>query len=434
MRSTIHRVHARQILDSRGNPTVEVDVELASGAHGRAAVPSGASTGSHEAVELRDGTSAWMGKGVSRAVANVNEEIAQALHDVVISDHADLDARLIELDGTSNLGRLGANAVLGTSLAAARALASDAHQPLWRWLHDAYAIDAAPTLPVPMLNVINGGEHANNAIDVQEFMILPHGFDVFGDALQAAVTVFHQLKRDIDARGLSTAVGDEGGFAPDLGSSTDALDLLVHAIEAAGYQPGDQISIALDVAATELYRDGRYHLPGEGVELDGAGIVDLYAEWADRAPIISIEDGASEDDWATWKLLTERLGSRLQLVGDDVFVTNAERLATGIDEHVANALLVKVNQIGTLRDTVAAMRLATDNGYANVMSHRSGETEDAIIADLAVGTGCGQIKTGAPSRSDRVAKYNQLLRIAEQLGDDATFAHPFATAAAEAHR
>jgi enolase len=430
--STIRRVHARQVLDSRGNPTVEVDVELEGGARGRAAVPSGASTGTHEAVELRDGGDAWMGKGVSKAVANVNGEIAQAIVSADAADHAAIDARLIELDGTPNKGRLGANAILGVSLALARALAASEDREVWSWLRDAYSITEPATLPVPMLNVINGGEHANNAIDVQEFMIVPHGFGTVSEGLHAAVRVFHQLKKTIDARGLSTAVGDEGGFAPDFGSNVEALDVLVESIGAAGYDAGSQISIALDVAATELFRDGRYHLPGDGTTLDADGIVSMYESWMERAPIVSIEDGTSEDDWDGWKLATERLGSKLQLVGDDLFVTNPERLQRGLDAGVANSMLVKVNQIGSLSETIAAMRLGAAAGYTNVMSHRSGETEDPIIADLAVGTGCGQIKTGAPSRSDRVAKYNQLLRIEEQLGSDATYATPFERAAAGA--
>jgi enolase len=432
--STIRRVHARQILDSRGNPTVEVDIELDGGIRGRAAVPSGASTGTHEAVELRDGGDAWMGKGVSRAVANVNGEIAAALVGVDATDHAAIDRLLLELDGTPNKGRLGANAILGVSLSLARALAASQGREVWEWLRDSYDITEPAVLPVPMLNVINGGEHANNAIDVQEFMVVPHGFATFSEALEAADRTFHVLKRTIDKRGLSTAVGDEGGFAPDLGSNVEALDLLVEAIGAAGYEPGTQISIALDAAATEFYRDGRYVMAGDGTSLDAEGIVAMYEAWMERAPIVSIEDGTSEDDWDGWKLATERLGGRVQLVGDDLFVTNPERLQRGLDAGVANSMLVKVNQIGTLSETIAAMRLGAASGYTNVMSHRSGETEDAIIADLAVGTGCGQIKTGAPSRSDRVAKYNQLLRIEEQLGDGATYARPFERAAAASTR
>jgi enolase len=430
--STIRRVHARQILDSRGNPTVEVDIELDGGVRGRAAVPSGASTGTHEAVELRDGGDAWMGKGVSRAVANVNGEIAAALVGVVADDHAAIDRMLLELDGTPNKGRLGANAILGVSLSLARALATSQGREVWEWLRDSYEITEPAVLPVPMLNVINGGEHANNAIDVQEFMVVPHGFATFSEALEAADRTFHVLKRTIDQRGLSTAVGDEGGFAPDLGSNVEALDLLVEAIGAAGYEPGTQISIALDAAATEFYKGGRYVMAGDGTSLDADGIVAMYEAWMERAPIVSIEDGTSEDDWDGWKLATERLGARMQLVGDDLFVTNPDRLQRGLDAGVANSMLVKVNQIGTLSETIAAMRLGAASGYTNVMSHRSGETEDAIIADLAVGTGCGQIKTGAPSRSDRVAKYNQLLRIEEQLGASATYARPFERAAAAA--
>ena len=432
MSPIIRHVHGRQILDSRGNPTVEVEVELEGGARGRAAVPSGASTGSHEAIELRDGGDRWLGKGVTKAVANVNGPIAKALVGTSGGDHAAIDRRLIELDGTPNKASLGANAILGTSLALARALAASGGFELWEWLRRSYAFEAPATLPVPMLNVINGGEHANNAIDVQEFMIVPHGFENFTEAMQGATRTFHGLKQLIDKRGLSTAVGDEGGFAPDLGSSIEALDLLVEAIEGAGFEPGRDISIALDVAATELYRDGAYHLPGDGSVLDAEGIVSMYETWADRAPIVSIEDGASEDDWAGWKLLTERLGARMQVVGDDLFVTNPLRLQQGIDQGIANAMLVKVNQIGTLSETIDAMNLGVRAGYRNVMSHRSGETEDPIIADLAVGTGCGQIKTGAPSRSDRVAKYNQLLRIEESLAGDATYARPFEHAGATA--
>ncbi|MCW2922922.1 MAG: phosphopyruvate hydratase [Thermoleophilia bacterium] len=432
--STIRRVHARQVLDSRGNPTVEVDVELEGGARGRAAVPSGASTGTHEAVELRDGGTAWAGKGVGKAVANVDGEISAALVGTDATDHAAVDRTMIELDGTPNKGRLGANAILGVSLALARALAAQSGLEVWEWLREAYGITDPAVLPVPMLNVINGGEHANNAIDVQEFMVVPHGFDTFSEGLQAAVRVFHQLKKDIDARGLSTAVGDEGGFAPDLGSNVEALDLLVEAIGRAGYDAGTQVSIALDAAATEFFKGGRYEMAGDGTSLDAEGIVAMYESWMERAPIVSIEDGTAEDDWDGWRLATDRLGAKIQVVGDDVFVTNPERLQRGIDAGVANSMLVKVNQIGSLSETIAAMRLGQAAGYTNVMSHRSGETEDPIIADLAVGTGCGQIKTGAPSRSDRVAKYNQLLRIEEQLGDRAVYARPFDRAVAGAGR
>jgi enolase len=426
---TIRRVYARQVLDSRGNPTVEVEVTLADGTMGRAGVPSGASTGSHEAVELRDGGEAWGGKGVTHAVANVNGEINDALSGRDASDHATVDRVLIELDGTPNKGRLGANAILGTSLALARALAAASGQQLWEWLGGAYEGAAAPAMPVPMLNIINGGEHANNGLDVQEFMVVPHGFPTYSEALRAGVQVFHTLKQRLDSLGHSTAVGDEGGFAPGLASNHEALELLVDAIERAGYEPGGQVAIALDVAATEFYRDGAYHFAGDGVTLDAAEVVDRYEQWVRQAPIVSIEDGMSEDDFAGWKQLTDQLGGEIQLVGDDLFVTNTQRLRTGIDQGMANALLVKVNQIGTLSETIEAMNIAAAAGYRNVMSHRSGETEDPIIADLAVGTACGQIKTGAPSRSERVAKYNQLLRIEEALGDRATFRSPYATAA-----
>ncbi len=431
MSHTIASVHGRQLLDSRGNPTVEVDVVLEDGSMGRAAVPSGASTGSHEAVELRDGGDAWMGKGVATAVANVNTRIADALRGHVTSDHASVDALLRDLDGTPNKAVLGANAVLGTSLALARAMAASSGLPVWHWLRDAYGITRPVTLPVPMLNIINGGEHANNGLDVQEFMIVPHGFSTFTDALHAAVRVFHTLKGQLDRMGHSTAVGDEGGFAPGIASNREALELLVAAIEAAGYEPGAQMSIALDVAATEFFSDGVYRFAGDGTDLDAAGVVELYAEWASIAPIVSIEDGMSEDDFDGWKQLTSRLGAQMQLVGDDLFVTNPARLKMGLERGIANAMLVKVNQIGSLSETIDAMNIAWDAGYRNVMSHRSGETEDSIIADLAVGTSCGQIKTGAPSRSDRVAKYNQLLRIEESLGAEAVYASPFTAASAQ---
>ena len=427
MGSTITSVIGRQILDSRGNPTVEVDVVLSSGVRGRAAVPSGASTGSHEAVELRDGGTAWGGKGVSLAVAHVNGEIAAELVGKPAADLPSLDAAICALDGTPNKARLGANAILGASLALARAFAADAGIETWQWLAEAYEPVGPMTLPVPMLNVINGGEHANNGLDVQEFMIVPHGFSTFSEGLEAAVRTFMVLKQRLDDAGHSTAVGDEGGFAPDLPSNSDGLDFLVDAIERAGFDLGTQISIATDVAATEFYRDGRYHI--DGAELEAEELIDVYASWVDRAPIVSIEDGCSEDDFDGWKALTQRLGGRLQLVGDDLFVTNTDRLQLGIDQGMSNAMLVKVNQIGTLSETIAAMRLAHEAGFSNIMSHRSGETEDSIIADLAVGTGCGQIKTGAPSRSDRVAKYNQLLRIEAALGADAHYASPFASVA-----
>jgi enolase len=411
--TAVARVHARQILDSRGNPTVEVDVELESGATGRAAVPSGASTGVHEALELRDGGEAWGGKGVSRAVGKVNGEIAGAVRGIDAGDQRALDERLIELDGTPNKGRLGANAILGVSLASAKAAAAERGVSLFRYL----AGEDARTLPVPMLNVINGGAHAQNSIDLQEFMLVPAGAETFAEALRVGAEVFHALRGLLHERGLATAVGDEGGFAPDLGSSEEAIEAVLEAAERAGHR--DRVAIALDPAATELYRDGRYVF--EGREEDGEGMIGFWDELASRHPIVSIEDGLAEDDWTTWRALTERLGGRLQLVGDDLFVTNAERLRRGIMENVANAILIKVNQIGTLTETLDAMALAREAGYACVMSHRSGETEDTTIADLAVATGCGQIKTGAPSRTDRVAKYNQLLRIEEELGDRAVY-------------
>ncbi len=411
--SAIARVHGRQILDSRGNPTVEVDVELSSGARGRAAVPSGASTGVHEAVELRDGGDAFGGKGVTRAVANVDGEIASAIAGREADDQRGLDDLLCELDGTPNKGRLGANAILGVSLAVAKAAAADADVPLYRHLGG----DEARTLPVPMLNVINGGAHADNSIDLQEFMVVPVGASTFAGALRIGAEVFHSLKAVLHGRGLSTAVGDEGGFAPDLGSSEEAIAAILEAAEAVGHR--DAVAIALDPASTEFFADGLYRF--EGREMDGAGMADFYADLARRFPLVSVEDGVAEDDWDAWRGLTESTGDRLQLVGDDLFVTNVDRLRRGIDEGVGNAILIKVNQIGTLTETLDAIALARDNGYAAVMSHRSGETEDTTIADLAVATGVGQIKTGAPSRSDRVAKYNQLLRIEEELADAAVY-------------
>ncbi len=411
--SAIARVHARQVLDSRGNPTVEVDVQLESGALGRAAVPSGASTGVHEALELRDGGSAWGGKGVTRAVANANGEIAEAVRGSDAGDQRALDELLIELDGTRNKGRLGANAILGVSLAAAKAAAADADVSLFRHLGG----DEAHILPVPMLNVINGGAHAQNSIDLQEFMLVPAGAETFAEAMRVGAEVFHALKALLHERGFSTGVGDEGGFAPDLGSSEEAIEAVLEAAGRAGHR--DRVAIALDPAATELYEDGRYRF--EGREEDGEGMIGFWEELSGRFPIVSLEDGLAEDDWSTWRALTERLGGRLQLVGDDLFVTNGERLRRGITENVANAILIKVNQIGTLTETLDAMKLARESGYACVMSHRSGETEDTTIADLAVATNCGQLKTGAPSRSERVAKYNQLLRIEEELGDRAFY-------------
>ena len=413
--SAIAAVHGRQILDSRGNPTVEVDVRLESGATGRAAVPSGASTGQFEAVELRDGGDAWRGKGVARAVANVNGELAEALHGLDPGDQRALDRALIELDGTPNKARLGANAILGCSLAAARAAAADAGVPLYRSVGG----EEARVLPVPMMNVVNGGAHAENRLDFQEFMVVPAGAETFAEALRVGDEVFHALHDLLRERGLATAVGDEGGFAPDLPSTEAAIEAVLEAAERAGHR--ERIAIALDPAATEVFDDGVYRLPGEGRELDTGGLVGLWAELAERFPIVSIEDGLAEEEWDGWRLLTERLGDRIQLVGDDLFVTNVERLRRGIDSGVANAILVKVNQIGTLTETLDAIELARSAGYAAVMSHRSGETEDTTIADLAVATGCGQIKTGAPSRSDRVAKYNPLLRIEEELGDRAEY-------------
>jgi enolase len=415
--SQIERVRARQILDSRGNPTVEVEVGLRTGAHGRAAVPSGASTGEFEATELRDGGERWQGKGVTRAVANVNGEIAQALIGVDAADQQALDGALIELDGTPNKSRLGANAILGASLAAAHAQADEEGLPLWRYLGG----ESARVLPVPMMNVLNGGAHADNKVDFQEFMIVPCGARSFSECLRMGSEVFHALKRTLHERGLATAVGDEGGFAPDLSSNEEALKMLMAGIQAAGYRPGEEIAIALDPAASEIYHDGAYVLEHEGRTLSSAELSDYWADLAARYPIVSIEDGMDEEDWEGWKTLTERVGAGLQLVGDDLFVTNTERLRRGIELGVANSILIKVNQIGTLTETLQAIAMAREAGYTAVMSHRSGETEDVTIADLAVATGCGQIKTGAPSRSDRVAKYNQLLRIEEQLGAAAEF-------------
>jgi enolase len=415
--SQIDYVHARQILDSRGNPTVEVELSLSSGAWGRAAVPSGASTGEYEATELRDGGSEWMGKGVSRAVDNINGEIATAVRGMDASGQAALDRTLIALDGTPNKSRLGANAVLAVSLAAAHAAAAEQRLPLWRYLGG----DSAHVLPVPMMNVLNGGAHADNRVDFQEFMIVPVGAPSFSEGLRMAVEVFHRLKSTLRSRGLSTAVGDEGGFAPDLESNAQPLEILSEAISAAGYTPGDEVAIALDPAVSELNRDGTYVLAHEGRSLSADELVAYWAELATRFPIISLEDGMAEDDWDGWKALTARLGRTVQLVGDDLFVTNTNRLKRGIESGVANSILIKVNQIGTLSETLAAIRVARDAGYSAVMSHRSGETEDVTISDLAVATGCGQIKTGAPSRSDRVAKYNQLLRIEEALGREAVY-------------
>jgi len=415
--SEIQLVHARQIIDSRGNPTVEVEVGLKSGAAGRAAVPSGASTGEHEAVELRDGGEAFGGKGVSRAVANVNGEIRDAVTGVDAADQPALDRTMIDLDGTSNKGRLGANAILGVSLAAAKAVAAEEGTSFWRYLGG----EGAHVLPVPMMNVLNGGAHADNKVDFQEFMVIPVGFSSFSEALRGGIEVFHALKRTLHQRGLATAVGDEGGFAPDLQSNEAALEVLMAGIAAAGYTAGEEIAIALDPATSEIEQDGSYVLEHEGRTLSADEMAAYWAEMADRYPILSIEDGMAEEDWDGWRTLTERLGDSVQLVGDDLFVTNSERLREGIERGVGNSILVKVNQIGTLTETLDAMNTAETAGYSAVMSHRSGETEDVTIADLAVATGCGQIKTGAPSRSDRVAKYNQLLRIEEALGADATY-------------
>jgi len=416
--TAIASVHARQILDSRGNPTVEVDVTLADGSMGRAAVPSGASTGAHEAVELRDGDkSRWGGKGVTKAVAAVNGEIANAVVGREAEDQAGLDHAMIALDGTANKGRLGANAILGVSLANAKAAAKASGMPLYRYVGGA----EASLLPVPMMNILNGGVHADNGIDFQEFMVMPVGAPSFAEALRCGAEIFHALKGALHAAGLSTAVGDEGGFAPAVQSSREALDYIEKAVSTAGYALGKDVLLAVDCAASEYFRDGAYRMAGEGKTLSPAENTDFLADLAANFPIASIEDGMAEDDWAGWKLLTERLGDREQLVGDDLFVTNVTRLQQGIDDGIANSILVKVNQIGTLTETVDAVRLAHSNGYTAVMSHRSGETEDSTIADLAVALNCGQIKTGSLARSDRTAKYNQLLRIEEELGDAARY-------------
>lgn len=416
--TAIATIVGREILDSRGNPTVEVDVVLTNGAFGRAAVPSGASTGAHEAHELRDGGTRYGGKGVRKAVEAVNGEIRKSLTGVDAGDQRGIDARLCKLDGTENKKRLGANAILGVSLATAKAAARDKSEPLYRYVGGA----GATLLPVPMMNILNGGMHADNPIDFQEFMIAPVGAPNFAEALRTGVEIFHALKAALKAAGHNTNVGDEGGFAPNLASTREALDFVMAAIKAAGYTPGEDVFIALDVAATELYAGGKYELKGEGRTLKPEEMVATYAELVANYPIYSIEDGMSEDDWNGWRALTEALGSRCQLVGDDLFVTNVARLKQGIDEGIANAILVKVNQIGSLSETLAAVQMAQDAGYAAVMSHRSGETEDTTIADLAVATNCGQIKTGSLARSDRVAKYNQLLRIEEELGKAARYA------------
>ncbi len=417
--STIYDVVGRTILDSRGNPTVEVEIRTEEGYLARAAVPSGASTGEHEAVELRDGREdMWLGKGVDEAVDHVNGPIADQLIGLDCREQAMIDGMLCELDGTSNKARLGANAILGASLAVAKAGAMSSELPLYRYVGGSRAL----VLPVPLMNILNGGAHADNNVDVQEFMVLPVGAATFADGLRWGAEIYHHLKKVLQAKGLATGVGDEGGFAPNLGSNAEALDLILTAIEKAGYAPGDDVVLALDVAASEFYKDGRYHLAGEGAEWSAEELTGYYAQLVDKYPLVSIEDGLHENDWEGWKALTAALGDKVQLVGDDLFVTNVERLQHGIDKGVANSILVKVNQIGTLTETLDAVETAHRAGYTSVMSHRSGETEDTTIADLAVACGCGQIKTGAPARSDRVAKYNQLLRIEEQLGEAGRYA------------
>jgi enolase len=415
--SSIERVHGREVFDSRGNPTVEVEVELDSGAVGRAIVPSGASTGAFEAVELRDGGDRLAGKGVLTAVGFVNGELADSVIGLDAIDQRTVDAELISTDGTDNKGRVGANAILGISLATAHAAAAELHVPLWRHVGGANA----HVLPVPMMNVLNGGEHADNSVDYQEFMLMPVGAASFSEAMHWGVETYHVLKKVLSDKSLSTGIGDEGGFAPDLGSNEEAVQLLIDAIERTGRTPGSDIAIAMDTASTEFYSAGVYDLASEGRKLNSDEMVAEFVSLCDKYPIVSIEDGMAEDDWDGWKTMTDELGSRIQLVGDDLFVTNSERLGRGIDTATANSILVKVNQIGSLTETLEAVDLATRNGYTAVMSHRSGETEDTTIADLAVATNCGQIKTGAPARSDRVAKYNQLLRIEEQLGEAAAF-------------
>ena len=417
--STIIDIRAREILDSRGNPTVEADVTLASGATGRAAVPSGASTGEHEALEMRDGDeSRYLGKGVRKAVANIEETIAPALHGMVATDQLGIDSAMLELDGTENKGKLGANSILAVSMAVARAAAADVGMPLYRYLGG----PLSRTMPVPMMNILNGGAHATNTVDFQEYMVVPVGATSFAEGLRMGAEVFHSLKKVLVKRGLSTGVGDEGGFAPDLKDDEEALKIIIEAIEKAKYAPGKEIALALDVAATELHKNGDYIFKkSKAGTRDASGMVELYAKWLDEYPIVSIEDGLSEDDWQGWEMLTRTLGERVQLVGDDLFVTNTERLAQGIERSVGNAILIKVNQIGTLTETLEAIEMARAAGYLSVISHRSGETEDTFIADLAVGTGAGQIKTGSASRTDRIAKYNQLLRIEEELGDAAEY-------------
>ncbi|TJY39564.1 phosphopyruvate hydratase [Cohnella pontilimi] len=414
----ISDVYAREVLDSRGNPTVEVEVVLESGAMGRAIVPSGASTGAYEAVELRDGDKdRYLGKGVLKAVDNVNEKIAPEIIGLDALDQVAIDRQMITLDGTPNKGNLGANAILGVSMAVARAAADALGVPLYAYLGGFNS----KTLPVPMMNIVNGGAHADNNVDVQEFMVLPVGLPTFREALRAGAEIFHSLKAVLKSKGLNTAVGDEGGFAPNLGSNEEALSTIIEAIEKAGYKPGEDVFLGMDVASTEFFKDGKYHLEGEGKSFTSAEFVDLLAGWVEKYPIISIEDGCSEDDWEGWKLLTDRLGDKVQLVGDDLFVTNTERLSTGIEKGIGNSILVKVNQIGTLTETFDAIEMAKRAGYTAVISHRSGESEDSTIADIAVATNAGQIKTGAPSRTDRVAKYNQLLRIEDMLATTAQY-------------
>jgi len=415
--SSIKDIKAREIIDSRGNPTVEADVILESGAMGRAAVPSGASTGSREAIELRDGGDRFMGKGVLQAVKNVNEEIREALLGVDAKDQAKIDQIMIDLDGTANKERLGANATLAVSMAVAKAAAAEAGVPLYRYLGG----EEAKTLPVPMMNIINGGEHADNSVDLQEFMIMPVGASSINEALQWGAEVFHNLKKVLSSKGYNTAVGDEGGFAPDLKSNEEAIQVILEAIDKAGYKAGEQIMIAIDAASSEFYKDGKYVLASENKTLTSEEFTDFLAEWVDKYPIISIEDGLDESDWDGWKYHTEKLGKKIQLVGDDLFVTNPKILAEGIEKKIGNSILIKVNQIGTLTETLAAINMAKENGYTAVVSHRSGETEDTTIADLAVAMNTGQIKTGSMSRTDRIAKYNQLLRIAEELGAKAEF-------------
>jgi enolase len=416
--TTISKIHAREILDSRGNPTLEAEVTLSDGSFGRAAVPSGASTGSKEAVELRDGDKTrYLGKGVRKAVANVNTTIADALKGFDAADQSGLDTRLINLDGTDNKGRLGANALLGVSLANAHALAASKKMPLWAHL----AGNREAVLPVPMMNIINGGAHADNNVDIQEFMVLPVGASSFSEALRAGAEIFHALKSVLKGRGLSTAVGDEGGFAPDFKSNEEALETILEAIGKAGYKAGDDVLLGLDAASTEFFENGKYNLAGEGKRLSSEQFVDFLARWCEQYPIVTLEDGMAEDDWNGWKMLTDRLNGKVQLVGDDLFVTNPKIFREGIDKGVANAILIKVNQIGTLSETLQAIAMADANRYAAVISHRSGETEDTTIADIAVATNAGQIKTGSLCRTDRVAKYNQLLRIAEELGDNGVY-------------